>query len=58
MLTLPTQKKKKRHPFYKKFSDWVLIQACFSVFNYPATYNVKTTNERPISPFSSNQFSN
>ena len=31
MLTLPTFKKKKDKPFWKKiFKDWVVIEACLS----------------------------
>lgn len=37
MLTLPLflkKKKKRTYPFCKSFSDWVVIEACLSVFNY------------------------
>ena len=55
MLTLPTFKKKKDKPFWKKiFKDWVVIEAClFCIFNYWATYSVKTTSPKPISLISS-----
>ena len=50
MLTLPTLKKKKRQNLFGK--SYLLWHAYF-VFNYWATYSVKTTSPKPISLISS-----
>lgn len=54
MLTLFTLKKKQTNLFGKRFSKTGLcLRYAYLVFNYWATYSVKTTSPKPISLISS-----